>query len=225
MNVKDMEIVELNKQQIIYMGKYEKAVKEIQTLNEFITINKTNILNLEKKINSQDEELQKLNVALKEKNIALRDQLDKISDQEKQISLLYNDNVKWEEKHKEQLKDNENFKKWANWDNDLIDSFKKIEILNNELAETKKNLDKFSEENKNFREQNQKLTENLEKTKKNEEILRSEVLKLNVNKDKCEQLEAKMKDFINKYFSEEKILGLNNSDYYIYYLYLGFYYY
>ena len=138
-----------------------------------------------------------MNVALKEKNIALRDQLDKISDQEKQISLLYNDNVKWEEKHKEQLKDNENFKKWANWDNDLIDSFKKIEILNNELAETKKNLDKFSEENKNFREQNQKLTENLEKTKKNEEILRSEVLKLNVNKDKCEQLEAKMKDYVD----------------------------
>ena len=49
MNDKDNEIVELNKQQILYMAKHEQAVVEIQNLNDIIILNNNNINELDKK--------------------------------------------------------------------------------------------------------------------------------------------------------------------------------
>ena len=39
------------------------------------------------------------------------------------------------------IKENENFKKWVMWDTDLIESFKKIEKLTEDLSDTKKKLE------------------------------------------------------------------------------------
>ena len=68
--------------------------------------------------------------------------------------LLYNDSIQWEQKFKDKEKENENFKKWAMWDQDIIESFRKIEKLTEELNTTKTNLDKFTAENVIYKENN-----------------------------------------------------------------------
>ena len=120
------------------------------------------------------QEIKKLKSTIEEKEKIIKEKDDKISDQENQIKLLYNDNIQWEQKHNEKVKENENFKKWAMWDQDLVESFRKIEQLNAELNSTKIDLDKFSEENKKYKEENKILSEDLEKTKKSEEFLKKE---------------------------------------------------
>ena len=82
--------------------------------------------------------------------ITIKEKDEKLSEQENQIKLLYNDNTQWEQKYNEKVKENENFKKWAMWGQDLAESFRKIEQLNAELNTTKMDSDKFSEENKEF---------------------------------------------------------------------------
>jgi hypothetical protein len=196
MNEKDIEIVELNKQQIIYMNKFEKATKEIIDLTNIIKDSNDIISDLENKNNAKLKEIKNFEKTLNEKESIINEKNDKISEQEKQIQILFNDNVQWEQKYNDKVKENENFKKWAMWDQDLVESFRKIEKLTEELNTNKINLDKFAEENKVFKEENKKLSEDLDITKKSEEKLKKENYELNIIKQKHDELEIKLKDYL-----------------------------
>ena len=196
MNEKDIEIVELNRQQILYMNKFEKVTKEIIDLNKIIKENNETISDLEIKNNAKLEQIKNLEKTLEEKEKIINEKNQKISEQDSKIKLLFNDNVQWEQKYNDKVKENENFKKWAMWDQDLVESFRKIEKLTEELTTTKTNLDKFSEENKVFKEENKKLSEDLDITKKSEEKLKKENYELNIIKKKHDELEIKLKDYL-----------------------------
>ena len=133
---KDMQINELNRQQILDMNKNEKAIQDIKKLNETIRINRENTLEKERKYNEKCIEFKKLENTLEERENTIKEKILKITEQEGQIKLLFNDNVLWEQKYNEKVKENENFKKWAMWDQDLVENFKKIEYLTEKLCET-----------------------------------------------------------------------------------------
>ena len=195
-NMKDNEIIELNRQQILFMNKHEKAVVEIINLNDTIKLKEKTINELQKKLNEKIDEIGKLNNTLEQKDNLLNEKNEKIKEQEKQLKLLLEDNIKWEQKYNESVKEIENFKKFAMWDLDLIQSFKKIETLTNDLETTKKNLEKTSEENSKYKETNKILEENLEKTTKSEERLTKENEELKIIKGKYDKLVIKVKDYL-----------------------------
>ena len=195
-NNKDNEIVELNKQQIIFMNKHEKAVVEINKLkiNVKNCENKINELNM--KNNEKIYEINNLKKILEEKEKIINEKNSKISEQDKQIKLLLQDNINWESKFNEKVKEIENFKKFAMWDLDIIESFKKIDKLTEELTTTKKNLEIISNDNKIFTEKNENLEKSVETLKKSEEKLSKENEELNVIKNKYDKLVLKVKDYL-----------------------------
>ena len=204
MREKEMEIIALNKQQIIYMNKYEKATQDIKKLKENIKNNRENILEKERKYNEKCIELKKMEDTLEERENTIKDKILKITEQDNQIKLLFNDNVLWEKKYNDKVKENENFKKWAMWDTDLVESFKKIEKLTEDLSDTKKNLENNIEENKRYKETNKKLKEEFDITKKNENKLKKENEELNIIKNKYIELEEKLKDYLDIKKQNEK---------------------
>jgi hypothetical protein len=196
MKEKESEIIALNKQQILYMNKFEKASQDIKKLNETIKINRENVLEKERKFNEKCIELKKMEGILEERENTIKEKILKITEQENQIKLLFNDNVLWEKKFNDKVKENENFKKWAMWDTDLVESFKKIEKLTEDLGDTKKNLENTNEENIKFKETNQKLSEELDNTKRSENKLKKENTELNIIKNKYIELEQQLKDYL-----------------------------
>ena len=193
---KELEIIALNKQQIIYMNKYEKATQDIKQLKENIKNSRENILEKERKYNEKCIELKKMEDTLEERENTIKEKILKITEQEGQIKLLFNDNVLWEKKYNDKVKENENFKKWAMWDADLVESYKKIEKLTEDLNDTKNNLDNKLEENNKYKETNKKLSEELDITKRNENKLKKENNELNIIKNKYIELEEKLKDYL-----------------------------
>ena len=196
MNIKDSEIVELNKQQILFMKKHEKAVFEVKNLNDKILIKEKFIKDLEKKQKDLIEEINKLNDIIEQKEKIIKEKEEKIVEQEKQMKLLLEDNIQWEQKYNERVKEIENFKKFAMWDMDLIESFKKIDKLTQELETTKKDLEKNLQENSEYKEKNKNLEENLEKTKNSEEKLTKENEELKIIKGKYDKIVIKLKDYL-----------------------------
>lgn len=193
MTEKDNEIVELNKQQILFMNKHEKAVVDIKNLNERMTSKENLIKEFEKKHMDKIGEINKLKNNLEKRENTIKEKDIKINEQEKQIKLLLEDNIQWEQKYNDRVKEIENFKKFAMWDLDLIESFKKIDKLNQELDTTKKDLSKNVEENAQYKEKNKILEEDLEKTKKSEEKLTKENEELKIIKSKYDKIVIKLK--------------------------------
>ena len=196
MTEKDNEIVELNKQQILFMNKHEKAVVDIKNLNERMTSKENLIKEFEKKHMDKIGEINKLKNNLEKRENTIKEKDIKINEQEKQIKLLLEDNIQWEQKYNDRVKEIENFKKFAMWDLDLIESFKKIDKLNQELDTTKKDLSKNVEENTQYKEKNKILEEDLEKTKKSEEQLTKENEELKIIKSKYDKIVIKLKDYV-----------------------------
>ena len=107
---KEIEIIDLNKQQIISMNNIEKANQEIKKLKGQIKNYREIILDKERKYNEKVIELKNMENTLEEKDNTIKDKIIKITEQENQIKLLYNDNILWEQKYNDMVKENENFK-------------------------------------------------------------------------------------------------------------------
>ena len=193
---KEMELNELNKQQILSMNKIEKANQDIKKLNERIKNNRENILEKERKYNEKVIELKNMENLLDERDNTIKDKIVKIAELENQVKLLYNDNLLWEQKYKEQVKENENFKTFMTWSQDLVESFKKIENLTEQLKDSKKELEKSLDENKNINEINKELNEELNNTKRNESKLKKENSELTIIKNKYIEIQEKLKDYM-----------------------------
>ena len=195
MKNKDNEIIQLNKQQIIFMNKFEQSTQEIKKLNQTIKLNRENILERERKYNEKCIEIKKLESTIEDKNNVISTRDSTITEQEKKIKLLFDDNVEWEEKFKEQVKENERFKKWVNWDQDLLNNYRKIEKLTEELSETQSKLNKFINENKTIKEANDNLIKDLKEKKESESKLKKENEELLIIKKHHDELENTLKDY------------------------------
>ena len=75
-----------------------------------------------------------------------------IKEKEDEIKTLFTDNVQWEEKYSIQSKEIENFKRWSLWDQNLIESFKKIEALEVDLLKANETVEKYQSENEHIKE-------------------------------------------------------------------------
>ena len=192
---KEMEIIDLNKQQILSMTKIEKANQDIKKLNERIKNNRESILERERKYNEKVIELKNMENLLDEKDNIIKDKIIKITEQENQIKLLYDDNISWEQKYNDMVKENENFKKFMSWSQDLVDSFKKIETLSEQLNDNKRELEKIKEENKKYKDINKELNEELNQTKRNESKLTKENSELKIIKNKYKEIEEQLRDY------------------------------
>ena len=197
MKEKELEVIEMNKQQVIYMNKFEKATQDIKKLKENIKNSRDNILDKERKFNEKCIEIKKMESVLEERDNTIKEKILKIAKQENEIKLLCTDNALWEEKYKDKVKENENFKKWAMWDTDLVESFKKIEKLTEDLNDTKKNLENAIEENDKYKDMNIKMKEELDNRKSNENKLKKENEELNVIKEKYLEIQEKLKDYLD----------------------------
>ena len=120
LKAKEIEITELNKQQITSMNKIEKANQDIKKLNEQIKIYRERILEKERKYNEKVIELKNLENALDQKENVINEKNNKINEQDGQIKLLYNDSIQWEQKYNDMVKENENFKKYMSWSQELV---------------------------------------------------------------------------------------------------------
>ena len=81
-----------------------------------------------------------------DKNKIIEDNSKQLKEKESEIELLYTDNLQWEDKYKLVSKEIENFKKWSLWDQNLIESYKKIESLDLENKEKAETITKLQEE-------------------------------------------------------------------------------
>ena len=195
LKAKEIEIIDLNKQQTFSMNKIEKANQEIKKLNEQIKIFRERILEKERKYNEKVIEVKNAEDALDEKENIIKEKDNKILEQDGQIKLLYNDSIQWEQKYNEKVKENDDFQKYMSWSQELVDSFKRIESLSEQLSDNKKELEKIVEENKKYKDINQELNEDLSQTKRNESKLTKENAELKIIKNKYNEIEEKLKDY------------------------------
>ena len=191
---KDNEITEFNKIQILNMREIEQLNDKIKELNNNLNLKNIIIGDKEKLINTNETTIHKLNESINEKDNLINELKKNLEEKEKEVKILYNDNIKWEEEYKNQSKEIENFKKWSLWDTNLIESFKKIEKLEEDLKEKTENLNKYIEENNQLQNLKIELTNNLENTKINLENRKKENDNLMEIKIKYEQNSFKIND-------------------------------
>jgi hypothetical protein len=192
---KDSELFELNKQQIDYMNKFENSKKEIIELKNQMRASRENLLGKERKLNEKLIELKKLEEIIEGKDKIIEEKTQSIAKLEEEISEFCKNNIELEKKCEEKEKENQNFQKWATWDKDVVENFKKIENLTEELNETKNELEKSNKKNNELQEMTQKLNEDLSDTRRNESKLKKENTELNIIKNKYIELEEKYKNY------------------------------
>ena len=192
---KDNEITEFNKIQILNMREIEQLNDKIKELNNNLNLKNIIIGDKEKLINTNETTIHKLNESINEKDNLINELKKNLEEKEKEVKILYNDNIKWEEEYKNQSKEIENFKKWSLWDTNIIESFKKIEKLEEDLKEKTENLNKYIEENTQLQNLKIELTNNLENTKINLENSKKENDNLMEIKIKYEQNSFKINDY------------------------------
>ena len=110
---KNCEITDINKQQISNMSKIEQLNSTIKVLKDDLLLKNEIISEKEKIINTNEMEIIKFNSLINEKDNLIGEQNNSLKEKNKEIKILYNDNIEWEEKYKIQKKEIDNFKKWS----------------------------------------------------------------------------------------------------------------
>ena len=188
---KDEELNDLNTQQIKNINRIETLSNEIKTLNEEIKEHLDNIAQKEKIIQDNIDEINKLKEEILTKDKTIKDKEKYIKEKEDEIKTLYTDNVQWEEKYSIQAKEIENFKRWSLWDQNLIESFKRIEALEIDLQKANADITSLTEENTHIKEKNSELKSSLDKEISDNKRLNSEndnltLIKIQYEKDKVQ---------------------------------------
>ena len=188
---KDEELNDLNTQQIKNINRIETLSNEIKTLNEEIKEHLDNIAQKEKIIQDNIDEINKLKEEILTKDKTIKDKEKYIKEKEDEIKTLYTDNVQWEEKYSIQAKEIENFKRWSLWDQNLIESFKRIEALEIDLQKANADITSLTEENTHIKEKNSELKSSLDKEISDNKRLNDEndnltLIKIQYEKDKVQ---------------------------------------
>ena len=193
---KNCEISELNTQQIEHMKEIENLNINIKNLNDSIRLMNVNISEKEKILNANSIKIQELTDKIIEKDDIIKKNEDTIQEKENEIQLLYTDNVQWEEKYSIQTQEIENFKKWSLWDQNLIESFKKIEKLESELKDEKIQNNQLNDEINHVKNINSEFSSNIS-------ILENEIKNLKSQNDELILIKIqfeKEKDVIKNYY-------------------------
>ena len=119
--------------------KIKELNDEISLLNVTITNNKSTIESKNRIIEQNTLEINTLTKTIEQKNELLQSNEETIKNKDEEITLLYTDNLKWEEKYTLSMKEIDNYKKWSLWDMNLIESFKKIDELQNNITTISQN--------------------------------------------------------------------------------------
>ena len=208
---KDNEMIELNKQQINNMAKIEELNSLIKQLKNDISLKNNLIAEKEKIINTNEMEIIQLNSLINQKDNSIEELSNSVKEKDKEIKILYNDNIQWEEKYQIQNKEIENFKKWSLWDQNLIESFKRIDKLEEDLKEKNDTLNKSIEENNYLKKVNSELKSILETTKKNLEEAKNENDNLMLVKIKYQEELPKIEGYDKMKVENERIKKENES--------------
>ena len=208
---KDNEMIELNKQQINNMAKIEELNSIIKQLKNDISLKNNLIAEKEKIINTNEMEIIQLNSLINQKDNSIEELSNSVKEKDKEIKILYNDNIQWEEKYQIQNKEIENFKKWSLWDQNLIESFKRIDKLEEDLKEKNDTLNKSIEENNYLKKVNSELKSILETTKKNLEEAKNENDNLMLVKIKYQEELPKIEGYDKMKVENERIKKENES--------------
>lgn len=193
---KEEELSELNSQQIKHINRIETLTLEIKKLNEEIRSLLDTISVKENTITSHLEEITFLKNTLEQRDKTITEKDKYIKEKEEEIKTLYTDNVQWEEKYSIQSKEIDNFKRWSLWDQNLIESFKKIEALEVDLLKANESVEKYQSENEQIKEKNAELSESLEKAVTSNKALVNENENLTIIKLKYEKEKSQFDDYI-----------------------------
>ena len=165
LDLKDQEIEELK----LLRSEHEENIKNLtdQMTNLQDQVERY-LLKLEEKnklIDNNENMIKALKKSLDEKEAIIEEKAKTLKEKESEIELLYTDNVKWEEKYNIVCKEIENFKKWSLWDQNLIESYKKIESLEQEKIVKDETIEKLNDEATHIKSRNSELTKGLNEIK------------------------------------------------------------
>ena len=201
---KDEELNDLNNQQIKNINRIEVLSTEIKSLNEEIKTHIETIAEKEKMIQDNINEIKRLSEEIANKDSTIKEKDKYIKEKEDEIKTLYNDNLQWEEKYSIQSKEIDNFKRWSLWDQNLIESFKKIEALEIELQKSNEKIEEISNENVSIKGKNselkstvQKLTEENKKLSEDNDALMLVKIQYDKEKEQFDDYIQVKKDYAN----------------------------
>ena len=144
--MKDEEIDSLLKLRDEHGAKIKSLNEEIATLKKDIENYLSTIEEKDKLLDDREILIKTMKSQIDDKNKIIEDNSKQLKEKESEIELLYTDNLQWEDKYKLVSKEIENFKKWSLWDQNLIESYKKIESLDLENKEKAETITKLQEE-------------------------------------------------------------------------------
>lgn len=204
---KDEKIEKLESIKADVKRKNEDLENQIVELNNEITVNRETIENNNKVIEEKEDSINHLNLEIEEKEKVITEKSNVLKEKENEISLLYNDNIQWEEKYNLVAKEIENFKKWSLWDQNLIESYKKIESLEEEQKKDKDIIEKAQEDINKKEEEKKELDEKLTSEKEKNKKLSEENDNLMLVKLEYEKIKPQFEEYIkiaNEYYSIKK---------------------
>ena len=217
-----MKSKEITKLRIIKESN-EKTINELTSEINVININMENanssLESKNKTIEQKIIEINSLNDTLTKRNESIIQKEEIIKKKEEEIKLLFNDNVKWEEKYALASKEIANYKKWSLWDMNLVDCYKKIDDLENtinNMTNDKTNLEEqinsLEKENSDKTNQILTLTSNINNIEKENFDLKQIKVQYEHNKNKIDnydkifqnnnQLKSELHIINNKYTKE-----------------------
>lgn len=192
---KDKFIIDLNTQLFESKATIESLQGDLESRAKMITALKEHADSKVKKINDQTTQIDDLRLAVNKLTNAVNKKDKEIKEKDEEIRLLFNDNVQWEDKVKLQLKEIENFKKWSLWDEDLLESYRKIETLQTNLEAKTKEYDEVLNENQFIKNIKEQLEIELNKKNQSLEELRDKNDNLTITKLTIEKKLEKYSDY------------------------------
>ena len=183
----------------------KNLTKQINELNMNIEEHKSTIETKEK-INEQNIiQINSLNNTIEQHNNTINQKNEIIKKKEDEITLLFNDNVKWEERYTLASKEIDNYKKWSLWDMNLIDSYKKIEELENKVNDISQDNETLKNEIITLDQQHTMKSNQIETLKTKINSLESDNYNLTQIKSEYERNKHKVDNYDNV-FTENKSL-------------------
>ena len=194
-DMKDEEIDSLLKLRDEHGAKIKSLNEEIATLKKDIENYLSTIEEKDKLLDDREILIKTMKSQIDDKNKIIEDNSKQLKEKESEIELLYTDNLQWEDKYKLVSKEIENFKKWSLWDQNLIESYKKIESLDLENKEKAETITKLQEEAVHIKTRNEELSNELTLLKGEASALRSDNDSLKLISAQYDLLKEKTKDY------------------------------
>ena len=201
-DIKDEEIANLTK----LRDEHEEKIKNLSENISGLQLQIENYLSkLEEKnkiIDDNESIIKKLKSSIEDRDLTIEEKSTTLKEKENEIELLCSDNIKWEEKYNLVSKEIENFKKWSLWDQNLIESYKKIESLELDILNKQSTIDQLNEEATHIKQRNEEISNELT-------LLKGEVAQLRTENDSLKVISKEYETIKDKYKDYDQLLDEN----------------